>query len=139
MDLIPIWLQTCVLATKKKNFFFMTKFRFRKSTFLKILRFEILVRIYYRVLKSRNFQKCTFSKIKFRHEKAIFFQKIFFPDKIWLWSFDFCHLEVPVSHSALSNTGHPEKIDDFSRYLQILTFGRKVLHMVLYPRSVGVR
>ena len=32
--------------------------------------------------------------------KIIFFLQLFFPAKIWLWSLDFWHLEVPVLHSA---------------------------------------
>ena len=52
----------------------------------------------------------------------------FFLWKAWLWRFDFCHLEVPVSHSAEYNTGHPEKIYDFCRFW--LLVGPR-LHIIL--------
>ena len=75
----------------KKYIFFMTKFDFRKSTFLKIPRFEILVRIYYRepysksLLKSKKLE--TFPNHNFENEISpwknnIFWSGFFFRERM---------------------------------------------------------
>ena len=67
---------------------------------------EKLPRLYIDFWRKNIFFRLRFLKIKFRHEKLIFFPNFFFPYKIWLEYFNFRPLELYIVNSEriIANT-----------------------------------